>query len=290
MAIGLFALLSALERRVVFWRHAMKPQRPGHGGGPRASPRSRSAACGEKEDVARPRLQPEQLRPRARLLRQPRPRRHLHGPRPTATSSRAGLEVHPRVPSDPVGADQGGGGGRADLAVSYEPEVLLAREQGLDVKAVGAIVDQPLTSLISLPAGGIAEPADLQGKDDRHRRHPLPVRLPGDDPRRRRALPSATSRRSTSASTCCPPCSAARPTRSSAASATSRAWTSSARGDNPAVVPVDQLGVPTYDELVLVAERSRVEDDRRSSACSSRRSPRAPRTRSPTPGPRPKRS
>ena len=27
------------------------------------------------------------------------------------------------------------------------------------------------------------------------------------------------------------------------------------------MVPVDQLGVPTYDELVLVAQRSRVEDD-----------------------------
>jgi putative hydroxymethylpyrimidine transport system substrate-binding protein len=34
-----------------------------------------------------------------------------------------------------------------------------------------------------------------------------------------------------------------------------------ARGLNPAVVPVNQLGVPTYDELVLVAKRSEVEDD-----------------------------
>ena len=32
-------------------------------------------------------------------------------------------------------------------------------------------------------------------------------------------------------------------------------------GEDPTVVPVDQLGVPTYDELVLVAQRSRVEDD-----------------------------
>ena len=32
------------------------------------------------------------------------------------------------------------------------------------------------------------------------------------------------------------------------------------RGLDPRIVPVDQLGVPTYDELVLVARRSTVED------------------------------
>jgi putative hydroxymethylpyrimidine transport system substrate-binding protein len=34
-----------------------------------------------------------------------------------------------------------------------------------------------------------------------------------------------------------------------------------ARGLNPAVVPVNQLGVPTYDELVLVANEDRLDDD-----------------------------
>ena len=33
------------------------------------------------------------------------------------------------------------------------------------------------------------------------------------------------------------------------------------RGENPRVVPVDELGIPTYDELVLVANSDRVEDD-----------------------------
>jgi putative hydroxymethylpyrimidine transport system substrate-binding protein len=33
------------------------------------------------------------------------------------------------------------------------------------------------------------------------------------------------------------------------------------RGSDPVVTPVDQLGVPSYDELVLVAQRKRLEED-----------------------------
>src|SRR6476646_845627 len=60
----------------------------------------------------------------------------------------AGLDVQPRVPSDPSAPIKEVAAGRVDLAVSYEPEVLLARDQGLPVKAVAAVVPTPLTSLI----------------------------------------------------------------------------------------------------------------------------------------------
>ena len=76
----------------------------------------------------------------------------------------AGLDVTPRVPSDPAAPIKLVASGQADLAVSYEPEVLLARDQGLPVVAVAAIVPEPLTSLISLPDAGIADPSDLRGK------------------------------------------------------------------------------------------------------------------------------
>ena len=33
------------------------------------------------------------------------------------------------------------------------------------------------------------------------------------------------------------------------------------RGEHPVVTPVDKLGVPTYDELVLVAQGERLEED-----------------------------
>ena len=48
----------------------------------------------------------------------------------------AGLDVEPQVPSDPSAPIRQVAAGRADLAISYEPEVLLARDQGLPVMAV----------------------------------------------------------------------------------------------------------------------------------------------------------
>ena len=41
-----------------------------------------------------------------------------------------GLDVQPQVPSDPSAPIKEVAAGRADLAVSYEPEVLLARKPG----------------------------------------------------------------------------------------------------------------------------------------------------------------
>ena len=63
----------------------------------------------------------------------------------------AGLDVRPRVPSDPAAPIKQLAAGQVDLAISYEPEVMLARDQGLDVVAVAALIRSPLTSMISLP-------------------------------------------------------------------------------------------------------------------------------------------
>ena len=75
-----------------------------------------------------------------------------------------GLDVKIRTPSDPAAPIRQVAAGRADLAISYEPEVLRARNKGLKVVSVGALVQRPLTSIISLPPAGISTPADLTGK------------------------------------------------------------------------------------------------------------------------------
>jgi putative hydroxymethylpyrimidine transport system substrate-binding protein len=54
--------------------------------------------------------------------------------------------------------------GRVDFAVSYEPEVMLARNRGEPLVAVAAIVQQPLTSIISIGRHPITRPAQLRGK------------------------------------------------------------------------------------------------------------------------------
>ena len=59
-----------------------------------------------------------------------------------------------RQPPDPAAPLKQLAAGRVDLAISYEPEVLRARDQGLNVVSVGALVQRPLTSIISLPKAG----------------------------------------------------------------------------------------------------------------------------------------
>ena len=123
---------------------------------------SRLAACGEKqESLSSPRPEPFDL---ALDFYVNPDHAGIYTALADGYFERAGLDVTPQVPSDPSAPIKEVAAGRADLAVSYEPEVLLAREQGLEVEAVAALVDEPLTSLISLPAGGVASAADLQGK------------------------------------------------------------------------------------------------------------------------------
>ena len=76
----------------------------------------------------------------------------------------AGLDVKIRQPTDPASPIKEVAAGRVDLAISYEPEVLRARDKGLKVIAVGALVRGPLTSIISLPKAKVRSPRDLEGK------------------------------------------------------------------------------------------------------------------------------
>jgi putative hydroxymethylpyrimidine transport system substrate-binding protein len=77
---------------------------------------------------------------------------------------RVGLKVTPRTPSDPAAPLKLLAAGEADLAISYEPELLLARDRGLKLVSVGAIVQKPLTSIIALAPERIRRPADLRGR------------------------------------------------------------------------------------------------------------------------------
>ncbi len=82
----------------------------------------------------------------------------------TGAFREAGLDVKVQTPSDPAAPLRLLAAGRADLAISYEPEVLLARDRGAKVVAIGALVQKPLTSVMSLGDRAIREPAQLAGK------------------------------------------------------------------------------------------------------------------------------
>jgi putative hydroxymethylpyrimidine transport system substrate-binding protein len=77
---------------------------------------------------------------------------------------KAGLDVHIQVPSDPAAPLKLLAAGKVDAAISYEPEVLLARNQGLPLVSVAAIVQEPLTSIVSVGSKHITSPSQLRGK------------------------------------------------------------------------------------------------------------------------------
>ena len=132
--------------------------------------------------------------------------------------SEAGLDVETQVPADPSAPIRQVAAGRADLAISYEPEVLLALDQGLPVKAVAALVDAATHVADLAPRGGHPRARRPRRQDDRDRGHPVPGGVPRVDPRRRGA---AAGRRRTGrrrAGPACPPSCRAGPTRCSAAS------------------------------------------------------------------------
>lgn len=76
----------------------------------------------------------------------------------------AGLAVAIATPADPTTVLQTVGAGRDTLGISYQPDVLLARAQGVPVVSVAALVQQPLLGVMSLASAGITRPKDLVGK------------------------------------------------------------------------------------------------------------------------------
>jgi putative hydroxymethylpyrimidine transport system substrate-binding protein len=171
----------------------------------------------------------------------------------------AGLDVKPQVPSDPSAPIKEVAAGRVDLAVSYEPEVLLANEQGLDVQAVGALVGSPLTSLISLPKGGIASAADLSGKTIGTAGIPYQSDYL-ETIMEAAGLPSSSAKEVNVGLNLLPAVISGRVDAILGGFRNVEGVDLQLRGLDPRVVPVDQLGVPTYDELVLVARKSTVAD------------------------------
>jgi len=172
----------------------------------------------------------------------------------------AGLDLSISAPSDPSLPIKQVAAGRADLAISYEPEVILARDQGLDVTAIGALVDQPLTSIFWLKKSGIKGVGSLKGKTIAYAGIPY-----------QEAFLETILARADLALGDVKVVNVGFGLVPALVGGSAQAMLGGyrnvegvdleERGKAPVVTPVDQLGVPTYDELVLVANPSRLEAD-----------------------------
>jgi putative hydroxymethylpyrimidine transport system substrate-binding protein len=167
----------------------------------------------------------------------------------------AGIDLHIQVPSDPASPLQLLAAGKVDAAISYEPELLLARNRNLPLVSVAAIVQQPLTSIVSLGSQHIKRPAQLRGKTVGDAGIPyqhayLQTILT------HAGVPPQSVKEVNVGSSLVPAMISRRVNATLGAYWNVEAIQLAQMGKHPNVIRMDQVGVPTYDELVLVVRRS----------------------------------
>jgi putative hydroxymethylpyrimidine transport system substrate-binding protein len=175
----------------------------------------------------------------------------------------AGLDVRPQAPAEPAEPLKLLAAGRVDMAISYEPELLLARDQGLRLVSIGALVQRPLTSIIALPGHHVARVADLAGK------RVGTAGIAYQAAELRTALQAAgvspTSAHEVNVGfNLIPAMLSGRVDATLGGFWNYEAIQLRLMHKRPLVIPVDRAGVPVYDELVLVVReadaRSRGQD------------------------------
>jgi len=181
----------------------------------------------------------------------------IYAAQATGAFERAGLDVEIRVPGDPAEPLKLVAAGKADLAISYEPELFLARDKGIELVGIAAIAQKPLTSIVALGSAKIKRPSDLDGKTVGTSGIPYQsaylrtiLEGAGVDPGRVKEVnvgfnlvPAMLSKK---------------------VDATLGAFWNyegvqliRAKKD-PSIIRMEQAGVPTYDELVLVADQDQL--------------------------------
>lgn len=172
----------------------------------------------------------------------------------------AGLDVTIRPPSGSQTPIEQVAGGRTDLAIAYGPEVVIAEEKGLDVVVVASVANSALTSLIWLGDSDVNEISELRGK----------VIATGGIPYRDAFLKTVLAYGDVGVDEVktidvgdrlLPVLISGRVDASLGSFRNIEGEALRATGADPVVDPVTWAGVPRYDELVLVAQGERLEED-----------------------------
>jgi putative hydroxymethylpyrimidine transport system substrate-binding protein len=172
----------------------------------------------------------------------------------------AGLEVKPVVPAETAEPLKLLAAGKVDMAISYEPELLLARDEGLKLVSIAALVQRPLTSIIALPSSHISKVADLAGKTVGT------AGIPYQAAELKSALQSAgvnpSSVHEVNVGFNLVPAMLS----GKVAATLGGYWNYESLQlqllhKHPVTIPVDQAGIPTYNELVLVVREEQARLD-----------------------------
>jgi len=178
----------------------------------------------------------------------------LYAAQGTGAFRKAGLDVALQAPSDPSAPLKLLAAGKVDLAISYEPELLLARDKGQQLVAVGALVQKPLTSVMSIGRKAIADPRELAGKTVGTAGIPYQsaylkaiLGKAGVDPGRVKEVNVGFN--------LVPAMLSGRVDATLGAFWNYEGVQLAQQRKRPKVIRMEQAGVPTYNELVIVARR-----------------------------------
>jgi putative hydroxymethylpyrimidine transport system substrate-binding protein len=171
------------------------------------------------------------------------------------------IQVDPKVPSDPAAVIKTVAAGRSDLGISYENEVLAARDKGAKIKAIAAIVPTPLNSIIWLKKSGIKSIKGLKGKtigvsgDGNSSSLNTILIHNGVEPKSVKQINVGYDLQSVLLS-------------GKVDASMTGFWNVEGvqlkiNGRPATVIPVNKEGVPTYDELVVIASEASLKDSRR---------------------------
>ena len=150
--------------------------------------------------------------------------------------------------------------GQVPLAISYEPETIVAATDNLNVTAVAAMIPTSLNSLIISGKSGVASPAGLAGKT---------VGTDGD-PTSAQMLKAVLKKYHLSLSQIklvtvneglVPAMVSNKVSAIISGYRNVEAIQLASLGLKPKVYPVDTQGVPNYDELVIIANKSKLASD-----------------------------
>jgi putative hydroxymethylpyrimidine transport system substrate-binding protein len=165
-----------------------------------------------------------------------------------------GLDVQPQAPADPAEPLKLLAAGRVDMAISYEPELMLARDSGLKLVSIGALVQRPLTSIIAIHGKHVARVSDLAGK------RVGTAGIAYQAAELRTALLAArvnprSVRQTNVGFNLVPAMVSGRVDATLGGFWNYEAIQLRLMHKHPTVIPVDRAGVPTYNELVLVVRQ-----------------------------------
>jgi putative hydroxymethylpyrimidine transport system substrate-binding protein len=166
------------------------------------------------------------------------------------------------VPVNPVRSVENVVNGADDISVSYAPQVVLAKEKGAPIVIVGSLVPQSTTAMIWLKPSQISGIADLRGKT---------IAVP-DLPFQKEFLRSFLARGGLTLGDVkvesvgyklAPALISGRADAIFGASWNLEGAELESRGLKPVITRARNLGLPAYDELVLIARADRVAEDPR---------------------------